>query len=260
MKEWWQSFFVPITGEIMFSSKTDTSGSEVDQILQMSHPKKGGKLLDLACGSGRHSILFSKKGFLTTGLDYSKFYLNDARKASKKERQRIDFIQGDMRNIKSHFKPNTFDLVVSLYNSFGYFKKRSADSQMLREVYRVLKPGGKFIINTLNAGSVKAKLKSSISSGREPIKNVFMIDAARFEPDQKKILCEWVIIDTRMTKTKLFRGKFEQNVYTHTELKALLKATGFKVKIVWGLLPGGKFEPHKTWHQTILVEKPVRSL
>lgn len=62
-----------------------------------------------------------------------------------------------------------------------------------------------------------------------------------------------------ISASEVDRRKFEQNVYTHSELKALLKTAGFRVKVVWGPLPGGKFETRKTWHQTILAEKPFRS-
>jgi ubiquinone/menaquinone biosynthesis C-methylase UbiE len=52
---------------------------------------------------------------------------------------------------------------VSLHNSFGYFDSRRDDFKMLKEVYRVLRPGGAFVINTLNGGGVAKRLKTPIS-------------------------------------------------------------------------------------------------
>ena len=49
----------------------------------------------------------------------------------------------------------------------------------------------------------------------------------------------------------------DRNVYSHAELRKLIKNAGFKIETVWGLLPGGKFEAEKTWHQTIVASKPV---
>lgn len=257
MKEWWQDFFMPITGEIMFSPKADISRPEVEFILKMTKLADHSEVLDLACGTGRHSLVFAKLGYQVTGLDYSKSFLRQAETERKRLKSKAVFVRGDMKNLKPHFSSNRFDLVVSLYNSFGYFKKRSDDARMLREVFRVLRPGGSLVINTLNGACVGERLKTPVSMGREPLPGVFMIDAASFDKEQKRTLSKWTLVDTRKSSTKIFRGEFQQNVYSHAELRKLLEKAGFKIKTVWGLLPGAKFDPKKSWHQTIVASKPV---
>jgi len=94
-----------------------------------------------------------------------------------------------------------------------------------------------------------------ISNGREPIKNVFVIDQAYYDISKKKTYSQWTIIDTRSRKSKVSRLSFDQNVYTHSELKSLLRKAGFKIEKTWGMLEGGSFNSKKTWHQTIVAKK-----
>lgn len=255
MKEWWQQFFIPVTAEVMFHPRFAQAKTEVEQILKQVRLPSKARVLDLACGTGRHSLQFAKKKCQVTGLDFTKNFLVEARKAALKEKLPIDFVHGDMKNLKPHFSSNEFDLVVSLFNSFGYFRIRGHDLKMLKEVYRVLKPGGRLVINTLNGQGVKLAMAKPVSNGREPIKNVFMIDKAYFDSKKKKTFVEWTIIDARKTKAKVEHLLFDQNVYTHAELRGLLRKAGFKIEKVWGMLEGGLFSAKTTWHQTIVARK-----
>ena len=256
MKNWWKSFFKPITGEVMFKPRHGKqSQAEVNEVLnQLGNPKHI-KMLDLCCGEGRHSLLFSKKGHEVIGLDYSNNFLKEARKQASKSKSSVKFLKGDMKKTSTYFKNHDFDVVVSLYNSFGYFDKRKDDLQTLKEVNKVLKSKGHFIINTLNGDSVVSKLEKSISMGYEISKNLFMIDKAHIDLKKMRTHSDWTIIDARKNKTAIFRGKFGQNVYTHKELSKMLKVAGFKVVKTWGILKGGDFDEKKSWHQTILAQK-----
>ena len=254
-KDWWQEFFQPITGEVMFGAKAGNTEAEIAQVLRRTRVKPPAELLDLACGIGRHSHQFAARGFAVTGLDYSEPYLRQARKAAKKDRLSVRFVQGDMRDLKPHFAPSSFDLVVSMFNSFGYFDHRADDFRMLRAVNRVLKPGGWFVINTLNQGGVLKRLKKPISMGREPLANVFVIDEARYDRKTRRTICRWTIADARGRNAAVYRLNFAQNVYSHAELKRLLRRAGFAVVTSWGTLAGGRFDPKKSWHQSIAARK-----
>jgi ubiquinone/menaquinone biosynthesis C-methylase UbiE len=257
LKEWWRDFFQPIAGEVMFAPKRDQAEVEVERVIRQAKSKAPLSVLDLACGIGRHSLIFAAHGFKVTGLDYSKPYLREARTAARKAGARIRFVNGDMKHLRPHFTTNEFGLVVSLYNSFGYFGSRRDDFKMLKGVHRVLKPGGAFVINTLNRGGVARRLKTPISVGREPLPKVVMIDAAHYDARRRRTLSSWTIVDARRAKATIFRRPFGQNVYSHAELKGLLIAAGFRIEKTWGMLKGGRFDPSKSWHQTIVARKPL---
>jgi len=258
LKDWWRSFFDPLIGEVMFVPKGRQSDREVEQVIRRSRTKAPRSVLDLACGVGRHSLLFAARGFKVTGLDYSKPFLRAARLAARKAGQDIRFVHGDMKNLKRCFAPSEFDMVVSLFNSFGYFGARRDDVKTLKGVYRVLRPGGSFVLNTLNGAGVAKRLKRPNSFGHEPIPNVFVIDAPTYDVRKKQTLSKWTIIDARRAKVRILRRHFRQNVYSHAELKRLMTAVGFEVEATWGTLAGGSFDPRSSWHQTILARKPKR--
>ena len=255
-KDWWRDFFEPLVGEVMFVSKIASSKAEVDQIARRAKAKPPMDVLDLACGIGRHSVCFAQRGFRVTGLDYSKAYLERAQRTAQAARQKVTFVHGDMRKVAAFFAPNSFDLAVCVYTSFGYFARRSDDQKVLRSVYRVLRPGGAFVVNTVNRIAAVKRLRSPISVGSEPLPNVFMIDQARYDPRRRQTVTTWTLIDTRRPKTRVVRKSFRVNIYSHSELRDLLTAAGFTIETVWGMLPGGRFDPRATWHQTILARKP----
>jgi ubiquinone/menaquinone biosynthesis C-methylase UbiE len=259
-KNWWKTFFKPLTAEVMFKPRLGKqTAREVEKVLSEINPREKLNILDLCCGEGRHSLLFAKK-HQTVGLDYSKNFLKVAKSKigkSKSLKANLKFIHGDMKLTSKYFPVNSFDLVVSMYNSFGYFDQRADDFKVLKEVCTVLKPGGHFVINTLNATGVGLHLgdQKPTGIGNEVEKNVFVLDNAYFDKKQKKTFSDWKIIDARTSKAKIFRGQFVQNVYTHKELKLFLKKAGFKIIKSWGALHGTELDEKTSWHQTILARK-----
>jgi ubiquinone/menaquinone biosynthesis C-methylase UbiE len=254
-KTWWRGFFDSVVGEIMFVPRSAFTDKEVARVIKATRTRPPSHVLDLACGVGRHSLAFARRGFAVTGLDYSSAYLRQARAASRKAKLPVSFVQGDMRHLREHFAPKKFGLVVSLFNSFGYFAERRDDMRMLREIFRVLQPGGALVLNTLHASGVAARLKKPLQKGSEPLPKVFMIDKARYDKRKQETFCEWTIIDTRRPRARIWRQAFRQNVYSHAEMKRMLRAAGFRVEAVWGMLSGGRFEP-MSWHQTIVARRP----
>jgi ubiquinone/menaquinone biosynthesis C-methylase UbiE len=254
--DWWRDFFEPLVGEVLFVPGAKRAEAEVAQVIRQSKARPPLNVLDLACGVGRHSLVFAAKGFNVTGLDFSKPYLREARKAARKARQNIRFVHGDIRHLRQHFAAGVFDLVVSMYNSFGYFRHRRDDLKVLKEVHRTLAPGGALVLNTLNGEGVARRLEKPISIGSEPLPNVFMIDAASYDVGKKETSSRWTIVDARRPRAKVVRHSFRQNIYSHAELKRLLRAAGFQIERTWGLLEGGRrFDPRTSWSQTIVARK-----
>ena len=257
-KNWWKHFFKPLTAEVMFKPRLGKqTENEVKKVLSEIDSTKKLNILDLCCGEGRHSHLFAKK-HQTTGLDYTKDFLKVAKlKTPEKFKKNLKFVHGDMKLTSKYFDKNSFDLVTSMYNSYGYFDKRSDDFKVLTEVYKVLKPNGYFVINTLNGSGVAHHLGDlkPTGIGNEVEKNVFVLDNAYLNKKEMRTYSDWKIIDARKPKAKVFRGNFMQNIYTNAELKTSLKKAGFKIVKTWGALHGTEFDEKTSWHQTILAQK-----
>lgn len=121
----------------------------IDRLITYLHPDSGATFLDLACGRGRHALHISNLGFEVTGLDISASNIDFARRM---ESERLSFFQHDMRN---PFRINYYDYVLNLFTSFGYFDKDSIHLNVLKHVYRNLKPGGIFVLDYMNANKVR---------------------------------------------------------------------------------------------------------
>jgi SAM-dependent methyltransferase len=108
------------------------------------------RVLDLACGAGRHSAALRQKGYRTLGMDLSLTLLAHP--------PQVPNAAADMRSLP--FAAETFDWVLNFFTSFGYFAKERENFQVLEEIVRVLTPGGRFLIDFLNREHVLANLKA----------------------------------------------------------------------------------------------------
>lgn len=102
------------------------------------------KLLDVACGSGRHSIFLNNQGFEVEGIDLSE---RNIELAKAHENEKIQFHIHDMRN---SIKENYFDYAFNLFTSFGFFKSEKENQKCISAVSNSLKKGGVFILDFLN--------------------------------------------------------------------------------------------------------------
>src|SRR5436305_2588561 len=118
---------------------------EIDGAVAMLGITPPCQVLDLCCGPGRHALELARRGFDVVGVDRTAAYLDRARAAAD-QTSRASFVQDDMR----HFcRPDSFDAVINLYTSFGYFDDPDDDRAVLRNVFRSLRPGGRFLMDLL---------------------------------------------------------------------------------------------------------------
>lgn len=112
----------------------------------------GSRVLDLACGAGRHLRALGASGVDAVGLDLSITLLRSARSSGAAD----PLVRGDMRHLP--FRERSFGGLTSFFTSFGYFDDPADDRQVLREVARVLSSGGTFMLDFLNASRVRDEL------------------------------------------------------------------------------------------------------
>jgi SAM-dependent methyltransferase len=121
----------------------------IDNLFRELQLNKNSKVLDLACGKGRHSVYLAQKKIHVTGIDLS---LNNISEASKHENSHLSFFTHDMRNA---FPFNNFDVVLNLFTSFGYFENEKENIKVLESVSKALVPKGKLVIDFFNLNKVK---------------------------------------------------------------------------------------------------------
>jgi len=121
------------------------------KVLELNEPKK---ILDLACGFGRHAIKLAELGHEVVGVDIMNGFLEIAKKRAEESGVKVEFIKGDIREM--NFKEE-FDIVLLLYTSFGYFSDEE-NFKVLKNVYRALKSQGLFCLDIPNRDFVVKNL------------------------------------------------------------------------------------------------------
>ena len=106
----------------------------------------GARVLDLGCGTGRHSVALAQLGLRVTGLDLSEHLLARARATEEAAGIAVEWLRRDLRDLDGL---GPFDAVVSLFTAFGFFGDVE-DERVLQAVARVLNPGGRFLLDLTN--------------------------------------------------------------------------------------------------------------
>ncbi len=147
-KQWYEKLFENYAEH--YDNETFTQGTigECDFLeTELNHNKKL-KILDVGCGTGRHSIEMTKRGYQVTGIDLSENQLERARQKAGAENLTIDFIRADARNLPFHAE---FDVAIMLCEGgFPLMETDEMNYEILKSVTKSLKPKCKFIFTTLN--------------------------------------------------------------------------------------------------------------
>ncbi|MEP3389818.1 MAG: class I SAM-dependent methyltransferase [Reichenbachiella sp.] len=144
-KEWFDEWFNTIYYHILYKHRDyEEAAAFLDHLIEYFNIAPAAKILDLACGKGRHSIYLNQKGFDVTGVDLSE---ENIKFASTKQNDSLHFAVHDMRNV---FETEEFDYVFNLFTSFGYFDSKEENLNVIDATIQALKPGGRFLLDFLN--------------------------------------------------------------------------------------------------------------
>lgn len=156
---------------------------EVEFAIRVCGLRPPNQILDLCCGYGRHSALFANKGYRVVGCDLSPDLLQHFAKRIDGIPSKPHVVRGDARQLP--FKPGEFAAVLSFFQSFGYFETPKEDSHVIEEAGRVLRPGGKFLLDIMNPDYALRRLEPITVSAAAGMK---MIQRRRFDPMRNKII------------------------------------------------------------------------
>ncbi|MCX7611293.1 MAG: class I SAM-dependent methyltransferase [Ignavibacterium sp.] len=202
----------------------------INFILSKVDLKPKSKVLDMACGAGRHSILLAKKGYELTGIDLSENLLSEARRIAESEKLNIKFVKADIRNFYTDEK---FDLVLNLFTSFGYFEKDEENFLIIKKAYDFLECSGIFILDFFNKEFL---LKNLIPLSKEKNNGKTIIQKRFVRSGRIEKIIEIIKDDSKKT--------FYESVklYSPEQLKNRLVEYGFKILNIYGNFDGSDFQ------------------
>jgi SAM-dependent methyltransferase len=230
MPEWfaddtfWNDLFPFEFGEEAFAA-----GERQVELARALSGVERGDALDLGCGPGRHAIGLAKLGFRVTGVDLSAFHLEKARERAAAAGVTVEFVETDMRTF---VRDAAFDLALSIFTSFGYFEDARDDARVLENLHRSLKPGGVLVMDVISKEHM-AKVMAPTLSTRLP-DGTLRIQRHEIVDDWSRIKNEWLYIKDDHIRT----WRFHLRVYSGQELKALVRAAGFREIALYGALDG----------------------
>ena len=147
-KQWYESLFENYGQKYDREIFTQGTVGECDFIEQELKSDQSLKILDVGCGTGRHVIELSKRGYTVTGIDLSESQLQRAKEKAERDHLKINFIKQDARNLPYN---NEFDMAIMLCEGgFPLMETDEMNYEILRSVSKSLSVHGKFIFTTLN--------------------------------------------------------------------------------------------------------------
>jgi SAM-dependent methyltransferase len=226
MTEWFEEWF----GEEylhLYPHRDEADAERLIALLREALPwQPGWRVLDVACGAGRHLAALSARGAAAIGVDLSLALLR--RVADVTDRP---IVRADMRALP--IRPGSMDLTVNLFTSFGYFSDDREHAATLVEMLATVRRDGWFAIDFLNADRVRAGL---VPSDRLALKNVTVDVSRRLTPDGRFV--------TKTIRTPDGREYLERvRLFSATELESMIAAAGGDVVHRFGDYAGGPLGP-----------------
>jgi len=229
MKQWYEELFENYGQQYDKECFTRGTSGECDFIEQEIGFNKKSRILDLGCGTGRHSIELARRGYISiTGVDLSETQLARAREKTNENNLKIDFQRYDARELPFH---NEFDLVIMLCEgAFPLMETDEMNYRILKNTSKALKNNGKFIFTTLNGlfplfHSVKDFLTAASEAGNVNYEN------NTFDLMTLRDLNTTIVEDDFGNKKELHCN---ERYYVPSEITWLLKSLDFKIIDIFG--------------------------
>jgi SAM-dependent methyltransferase len=144
--EWFTAWFNSKWYHLLYHNRDKKAAEkEVESLVSVLNLAPGARILDLACGKGRHAIHLAHLGYEVTGLDISYESIAYARKL---EHAGLEFFQHDMRLA---FRSNYYDAVMNMFTSIGYFDRNSQNQMAINHMATNLKKGGVLLLDFFNS-------------------------------------------------------------------------------------------------------------
>ncbi len=251
---WWQAFFDHADSLILsrFPDPEETR-DQVAALQRLVPLRREDTIADICCGMGRHLLPLLAEGYQLVGLDFSPMMLRLAQegwtagcKARGEEartgRPALRLVQGAAQALP--FADRAFDVVLNLFNSFGYLPTDGENQQVLSEAARCLKPGGRFFLDTRNSTHqiLYAPYREVVRVGR---RHEYVMRCT-YDRQSRRLDSHWY--DAHDQTRRVHHASIR--LYGLEELTAMLEAAGFEVVAQYGAYDGHDFEG---WERELLL-------
>ncbi len=221
MPEWFEEWF----GEEylrVYPHRDDADAERAVALVRRIVPWRAGlRVLDVGAGAGRHTRALTAAGAWCVGFDLSAPLLRRARQSTA-----APLVRGDMRRLP--FRPRSFDLAVNLFTSFGYFAHDAEHAAAVAAVARTLTPGGRLVLDFLNADTVRA----AVAAAEAPSPDV----ARRLSPDGRYVL-KTIRVPADRTYTERVR------LLSPADLARMFREAGLEIECTFGDYDGAPLAP-----------------
>lgn len=218
--EWFESWFdTPYYHQLYNNRDYTEAESFITKLTADLQLPQNSRIIDLACGKGRHSVFLNQLGYDVLGLDLSRHSIEFDKQFENKT---LKFNVHDMR---SPIDADPVDAVFNLFTSFGYFDRENDDQKVFQSVYDILKPEGFFVLDYLNEEYVRKNIISESVIKRGDIE--FRIS--------KKIEGRHIVKDIRFEADGKSHHFFEKvKLHTLEAINSYASDCGFERIKIWG--------------------------
>ncbi len=186
----------------------------------------GARVLDLACGVGRHAIGMAKLGYQVTGVDFNPRYLENAAVEAERAGVAVRWMTGDMRTLRVE---EGFDGIYSYFTSFGYFSD-AENERVIANVVQALRHSGRFLLDMANRDWILTHPQQRTWTRQED--GALLMEEATLDLPSSRVVSRLILVQpqggAQVTK------EFNLRLYTSAELTAMFGRHGLIVKQVWG--------------------------
>ena len=228
---WYDEFFEGDWLDLLaLRPPAEQTAQEVDFVVEQLRLEAGARVLDVACGHGRHSLELARRGLMVTGVDLSPRSLTLARETAAAEGLDVEFRRLDMRELDYDHE---FDGALNLFTAFGYFEEEAENQRVLDGVARALRPGGAFLVDVVNPVALFARYRDfwweELGDG------VVFLQQHEYDVLSGRNLAVWTFVRPDGRRSEI---RHSLRMYTPVELRLLLERAGLTVDGGWGGFDG----------------------
>ena len=262
-KPWYIRFFkgdyLRVYGHTLQQERTDLETQFAIHALGLQPHHR---VLDLCCGQGRHSIALAKTGLDVTGVDLSTEMLDIAYETAAREgvspvnggnadgKGGLKLQQADMRQLPDDFE-NQFDATINMFSSFGYLESEDDDQQVLHQIAKSLKPGGKLLMDLLNREWVIINNEEFDWHQHEDGRVVLERRVLSLEKSMNHL----TYTEIHRDGTRRVMSDLQMRLYTLTEMIKMLANAGLTLQNVYGGFRGEDYTVN-TRRMIVIASKP----